>query len=160
MGIMQPWLGFSEVRQTRSWTDLERQIQECEGESLETFSDGMKIAVLASHAPESIRNLVRLAAVVQQAGNIEWCARTCQSFCSSAESSMRMVEEWSRNPAVEMRHRWMLTPYGKDKGNRMLRVRTSRPRSRKTASSIKPRAKARAARQRRRPRLTRTVPPS
>ena len=27
-----------------------------------TFSDGMKIAVLASHASESIRNVVRLAA--------------------------------------------------------------------------------------------------
>ena len=37
-------------------TEWERRIQEYEGESLETFSDGMKIAVLSSHAPESIRN--------------------------------------------------------------------------------------------------------
>ena len=43
-------------------TEWEQRIQEYEGESLETFSDGMKIAVLASHAPESIRNVVRLAA--------------------------------------------------------------------------------------------------
>ena len=43
-------------------TEWERRNEEYEGESLETFSDGMKIAVLASHAPESIRNVVRLAA--------------------------------------------------------------------------------------------------
>ena len=43
-------------------TERERRIQEYEGESLETFSDGMMIAVLAPHAPESIRNVVRLAA--------------------------------------------------------------------------------------------------
>ena len=49
-------------------TEWERRIQEYEGESLETFSDGMKIAVLASHAPESIRNVVRLAAR-QASGN-------------------------------------------------------------------------------------------
>ena len=60
-------------------TEWERRIQEYEGESLETFSDGMKIAVLASHAPESIRNVV-----------IVHCGRTCQCFLSSAESSTRM----------------------------------------------------------------------
>ena len=43
-------------------TEWERRIQEYEGESLETFSEGMKIAVPASHALESIRNVVRLAA--------------------------------------------------------------------------------------------------
>ena len=42
--------------------EWERRKQEYEGESLETFSDGMKIAVLASHAPEGIWNVVRLAA--------------------------------------------------------------------------------------------------
>ena len=42
-------------------TEWERRIQEYEGESLETFSNGMMIAVLASHAPVSIRNVVRLA---------------------------------------------------------------------------------------------------
>ena len=43
-------------------TEWERRIQEYEGESLETFLDGLKIAVMASHALESIRNMVRLAA--------------------------------------------------------------------------------------------------
>ena len=39
-------------------TKCERRLQEYEGESLETFSDGMMIAVLASsHPPESIRNV-------------------------------------------------------------------------------------------------------
>ena len=42
-------------------TEWERRIQEYERESLETFSDGMKIAILASHAPETIRNVVRSA---------------------------------------------------------------------------------------------------
>ena len=52
---------------------------------------------------------------VQQVGSIEWCARTCQSFSSLVESSTRTFEEWSRNPAVQMRHRWMLTPLAKAK---------------------------------------------
>ena len=43
-------------------TEWERRIEEYEGESLETFSDGVKIAALASHAPESIRHVVRLPA--------------------------------------------------------------------------------------------------
>ena len=43
-------------------TESERRIQEYEVKNLETFSDGMKIGVLASHAPESVRNVVRLAA--------------------------------------------------------------------------------------------------
>ena len=81
-------------------TEWERRVQEHEGESLETFSDGMKIAVLASHAPESFRNMVRLAA--GPAESIEWCDRTCQSFSSSPGSSTRMVEVWSRNPAVRV----------------------------------------------------------
>ena len=57
-----PWeswylVGILAVQQTRFQTNWERRIQEYAGESLETFSDGMKIAVLASHAPESIRNV-------------------------------------------------------------------------------------------------------
>ena len=48
-------------------------------------------------------------------GSIEWCARTCQVFLSLAESSTRMVEEWSRNPAVRVRRRWTLMVLGKAK---------------------------------------------
>ena len=48
-------------------------------------------------------------------GCIEWCARTCQSFFSLAESSTRMVEEWSRNPAVRVRRRWTLMVLAKAK---------------------------------------------
>ena len=43
-------------------TEWKRRIHVYEGESLETFSDGVKFAVLASHAPEAIRSVVRLAA--------------------------------------------------------------------------------------------------
>ena len=60
---MQPgWDSRNAVNFLDQLTVWERRVQEYEGESLETFSDGMKIAVLASHAPESIRNVVRLAA--------------------------------------------------------------------------------------------------
>ena len=63
MGIMQPgWDSRNAANFLDQLTEWERRIKEYEGESLETFSDGMKIAVLASHAPESIRNVVRLAA--------------------------------------------------------------------------------------------------
>ena len=60
---MQPgWDSRNAANFLDQLTEWERRIQEYKGESLETFSDGMKIAVLASHAPESIRNVVRLAA--------------------------------------------------------------------------------------------------
>ena len=63
MGIMQPgWVSRNAVNFSDRLTEWERRIQEYEGGSLETFSDGMNIAVMASHAPESIRNVVRLAA--------------------------------------------------------------------------------------------------
>ena len=63
MGIMQPGLDSRNAANfLDQLTEWERRIQEYEGESLETFSDGMKIAVLASHAPEPIRHVVRLAA--------------------------------------------------------------------------------------------------
>ena len=63
MGIMQPgWDSRNPANFLDQLTEWERRIQEYEGDSLETFSDGRKIAVLASHAPESIRNVVRLAA--------------------------------------------------------------------------------------------------
>ena len=62
MGIMQHgWDSRNAVNFVDQLTEWERRIQEYEGKGLETFSDGMKIAVLASHAPESIRNVVRLA---------------------------------------------------------------------------------------------------
>ena len=64
VGIMQP--GWDPRGAANTFLDQltgwERRIQEYEGVSLETFSDGMKIAVLAPHAPGSIRNVVRLAA--------------------------------------------------------------------------------------------------
>ena len=56
------WVSRNAVNFLDQLTEWERRIQECEGGSLETFSDGMKIAVMASHAPESIRSVVRLAA--------------------------------------------------------------------------------------------------
>ena len=64
MGIMQPGWGSRGPANTflDQLTEWERRVLEYEGEILETSSDGMKIAVLASHAPESIRNVVRLAA--------------------------------------------------------------------------------------------------
>ena len=63
MGIMQHgWDSRNAANFLDQLTEWERRIQEYEGESLETFSDGMKIAVLASRAPESIENVVRLAA--------------------------------------------------------------------------------------------------
>ena len=64
MGIMQSGWDSRGAANTflDQLTEWKRRIQEYEGESLETFSDGMKIAVLASHALESIRNVVRLAA--------------------------------------------------------------------------------------------------
>ena len=63
MGIMQPGWEFQGAANTflDRLTEWERRIHVYEGESLETFSDGMKIAVLASQAPQSIRNVVRLA---------------------------------------------------------------------------------------------------
>ena len=116
MGIMQP--GWDSRGAANLFldqlTEWGRRIQEYEGESLETFSDGMKTAVLACHALESIRNVVRLAAV-PASGTIEWCARRCQSFLSFAESSTRMVEEWSRNPAMRTRRRWTLMVLAKAK---------------------------------------------
>ena len=60
MGIMQP--GCDSRNAANFLTEWERPTQEYEGKRLETFSDGMNVAVLASHAPESIRNVVRLAA--------------------------------------------------------------------------------------------------
>ena len=64
VGIMQ--LGWDSRGAANTFldqlTEWKRRIQENEGESLEAFSDGMKIAVVASHAPGSIRNEVRLAA--------------------------------------------------------------------------------------------------
>ena len=36
--------------------------------------------------------------------------RSIERRASLAESSTRMVQKWSLNPAVQMRHRWMVTP--------------------------------------------------
>ena len=56
MGIMPPgWDSRNAVNFLDQLTEWERRIQECEGESLVTFSDSIKIAVLASHAPEHVR---------------------------------------------------------------------------------------------------------
>ena len=63
MGIMQlGWDSRNAANFLDRLTEWVRRIQEYAGESLETFSDGMKIAVLASHALASIRIVVRLAA--------------------------------------------------------------------------------------------------
>ena len=97
------WLGFLD-----QLTEWERRVQEYEGESLETFSDGIKFAVLASRAPESQSEMWSDWQQVRQTATVVQCARTCQRFFSLAESSTRMVEEWSRNPAVRTRRRWTL----------------------------------------------------
>ena len=64
MGIMQP--GWNSQGAATTFLDQltvwEQRKQEYEGERLENFSDGMKIAVLGSHPPASIRNVVRLEA--------------------------------------------------------------------------------------------------
>ena len=54
MGIMQPGWDSRGAANTflDQLTEWERRIQEYQGESLETFSDGVGIAILASHAPE------------------------------------------------------------------------------------------------------------
>ena len=119
-------------------TKWERRIQEYLGESLETFSDGMKIAVLPSHAPDSIGIVVRLAA--QQMRSIEWYGRTCQSFFSLAESSTKMCGELSRTPTLQVRHRWTLTPLAKA-GERDASCADVAAMQRKTASSIKVKCK-------------------
>ena len=67
-----------------------RRIQEYEGESLETFSDGMKIAVLSSHAPESVRNVVLLG------------ASEPIRVSPVAGSSTKTGEESSRNPTIQV----------------------------------------------------------
>ena len=60
VGITQPgWDSRNAANFLDQLTERRRRIQEYEGESLETFSDGVKITVLASHAPESIRSVVR-----------------------------------------------------------------------------------------------------
>ena len=70
MGIMQlGWDPRNAANLLDQLTEWERRIREYEGESLETFSDGMKIAVLASHALESIRNVVTLAAGAANGNN-------------------------------------------------------------------------------------------
>ena len=87
-------------------TEWKRRIQEYEGE---TFLDGMKIAVLASHTLESSRNMVRLAAV--PAGGKYRVVRQNMSeffFQFGRVYEKEMVEQWSRNPAVLVHRRWML----------------------------------------------------
>ena len=125
MGIMQlGWDPRNAANLLDQLTEWERRIREYEGESLETSSDGMKIAVLASHALESIRNVATLAAGAANGNN----RAVRRSFCSLAESSTRMVEEWSRSQTVRTRRRWTLWCQQKQ-GKGMLRVRTSGSRS-------------------------------
>ena len=94
---------------------------------------------------------------VQQVGSIERCARTCQSFFSLAESSTRMVEEWRRNLAAQVRHRWTLTPLAKAK-ERDSSCADVPAMQQRTASSSNVVARARG-REGQTTRLT-TVPPS
>ena len=91
--------------------------------------------------------------------SIEWCDRTCQDFFNLVDSSTRMVEEWSRNPALPVQRRWtsMLSLRAKGRDASFADVPATQ---RKTASSLKPRARPRVRLRRRTPRLTRTVPPS
>ena len=76
-------------------TEWERRIQEYEGESLETFSDSTKISILASLPLPCQSELWSDWQQVQQVESIDWCASSCQSFFSLAESSKRMVVKWS-----------------------------------------------------------------
>ena len=159
MGIMQPgWDSRSAANFLDQLTGWERRIQEYEGESLETFSDGMKIAVLASSAPESIRNVVRLAGRTSEWELSSGAPEHVSVSCSLAESWTRMVEEWSRSPAVHVQSQWplMLSAGAKERDASCADVPATQ---RKTTSSIKPRARPRIRVRRRTPRLTRTVPP-
>ena len=64
MRVMQPgWDSRGVTNNCKDQlTEWERRMQEYEAESFQAVSNGMKIAVFASHALESIRNVVRLAA--------------------------------------------------------------------------------------------------
>ena len=137
---MQP--GWDSRNAANFWDQLiewERRIEEYEGESLETFSDGMKIAVLASHA--LLDQLVEC---------IEWCDRTCRSFFNLAESLTRMVEEWSRKQPVQVQRRWMLMQSvgARERDASCADVPATQ---RKTANLTKPRARPRARANRRTP---------
>ena len=129
MGIMQPGWDSRGAANTflDQLTEEERRIREYEGESLETFSDGMKIAVVASHAPESILDVVRLAA--GPAGEVS----------SGAPEHVRVSSIWPH-----LRQGWPRSGVGTQQckcdtdgrrsrwqrqGKGMLRVWTSRPRS-------------------------------
>ena len=126
MGIMQPGWGSRGAADTfpDRLAEWERRIQEYEGASLETFSDGMKIAVLASHAPESIRNVVRLAPGPAN-GNYRAVRQNMSEFLHFGrifDKDGRGVElEPSSANATPMD----VDGVGRGKGKGMLRVRTS-----------------------------------
>ena len=94
----------------------------------------------------------------QRMRSIEKCARTCQSFFSLAGYSAKTGEELSRNPAVQVRHRWTWTPLAeaREKDASCVDVPAMQ---RKTASSIKAKARAKPGEEQR-ARLTRTAAPS
>ena len=119
MGIMQPGWDSRGAANTflDQLTEWERRIQEYEGESLETFSDGMKIAVLASHAPESIRNVVRVAAG-PVSGELSEFLQFGQNFDKDGSSVESAKQRFDTDGVRWQKQReWML------------RVRMSRPRS-------------------------------
>ena len=70
-----------------------------------------------------------------------------------------MVEEWSWNPAVQVRHRWTVTPLAKAKERDASCADVLATQRKTTANSINARARARA-KEKEGARLTRTAPPS
>ena len=100
--------GTLAVWRTHSWTNS------LSGIDGSKSTDGMKIAVLASHPLESI-HMWSDWQQAQRTGSTEWCVRTRQRFSSSAGSSTKMGEELGQNPTVRARHRWTLT-VGKGNG--------------------------------------------
>ena len=144
---------------TLELTEWERRIQEYEGECLETFSDGMKIAVLASHAPESIRNVVRLAAG-PAGGKYRLVRQNMSEFLQFGrvfDKDGRGVK--SSEPSSASATPMDVDAVGKGKGKDASCADVPATQQ-KTASLVKPRARPRARAKRRTPRLTRTVPPS
>ena len=159
---MQPGMGFSRCSKHVSGpidTEWERRTQEYEGESPETFSDDMKIAVPASHAPESIRNVVRLAAGPAN-GNYRAVRQNMSEFLHCWPN---LRQGWSRSRVGTQQcerdadGRCMVLARAREWDASCADVPATQ---RKTASSIKPRARAKAQERKRVARLTRTLQPS
>ena len=119
----------------------------------------MKTAVLAAHAPESIRNVVRLAAG-PAGGKYRVLRQNMSDFLQLGrvfDKDGRGVE--SESKTVQVQRRWMLIQSARAR-ERDASCADVRATQRKTASSTKPRARPRTRAKRRTPSLARTLQPS